>query len=204
MVRLYLAWDRPSGIESDFTRPATRRSGTGRARCWPDRPGRGGGGGGGRRAGARAAQALRREASTRRWPPAACLPTLAAPPTRAGNSCARRSPAPAARPGSRPRRIPTASAEAAGNQRHAGLCDRCGAGRHVAAPVPAQQPPCPCPPPPAPPPPVWTGSASLGLGLTSGNSETRNFNVAFDVTRDPKDAARVQGGPALPLELGRR
>ena len=54
----------------------------------------------------------------------------------------------------------------------------------AAVPVLAQQP-CPCPPP-APPPPVWTGSASLGLGLTSGNSETRNFNVAFDVTRDPK------------------
>jgi putative salt-induced outer membrane protein len=55
----------------------------------------------------------------------------------------------------------------------------------AAGPALAQQP-CPCPPPPAPPPPVWTGSASLGLGLTSGNSETRNFNVAFDVMRDPK------------------
>jgi putative salt-induced outer membrane protein len=44
---------------------------------------------------------------------------------------------------------------------------------------------CPCPPPP-PPPPVWTGSASLGLGLTAGNSDTRNVNLAFEATRDPK------------------
>ena len=29
------------------------------------------------------------------------------------------------------------------------------------------------------------GLGQPGLGLTSGNSETRNFNVAFDVTRDP-------------------
>ena len=42
--------------------------------------------------------------------------------------------------------------------------------------------------------PSPTGAATTGLdgvgqprlGLTSGNSETRNFNVAFDVTRDPK------------------
>lgn len=42
--------------------------------------------------------------------------------------------------------------------------------------------------PPAPPEPVgtWTGSAGAGLSLTSGNSDTANYNVAFDVTRDPK------------------
>jgi putative salt-induced outer membrane protein len=44
---------------------------------------------------------------------------------------------------------------------------------------------CPCPPPP-PPPPVWTGSASAGLGLTAGNSDTRNLNLSFEATRDPK------------------
>jgi putative salt-induced outer membrane protein len=49
------------------------------------------------------------------------------------------------------------------------------------------QEPCPCPAPaPPPPPPVWTGSASAGLGLTAGNSDTRNLNLAFEATRDPK------------------
>jgi putative salt-induced outer membrane protein len=49
----------------------------------------------------------------------------------------------------------------------------------------AQDPSCPCPAPPQPP-PVWTGSASAGLGLTAGNSDTRNVNLAFEATRDPK------------------
>ena len=46
----------------------------------------------------------------------------------------------------------------------------------------AQQPAAPPPPDPG----TWIGSASAGLALTSGNSDTLNFNVAFDITRDPK------------------
>jgi putative salt-induced outer membrane protein YdiY len=52
------------------------------------------------------------------------------------------------------------------------------------APEPAQ-PLCPCPPPP-PPPPVWTGSFGAGLALTQGNQDTTNFNLSFDLKRDPK------------------
>ena len=40
--------------------------------------------------------------------------------------------------------------------------------------------------PAAPDPGTWIGTAGAGLALTSGNSDTLNFNVAFDVTRDPK------------------
>jgi putative salt-induced outer membrane protein YdiY len=40
--------------------------------------------------------------------------------------------------------------------------------------------------PPAPDPGTWAGTAGAGLALTSGNSDTLNFNVAFDATRDPK------------------
>jgi putative salt-induced outer membrane protein len=47
------------------------------------------------------------------------------------------------------------------------------------------QPPAPAPAP-APDPGTWVGSASAGLALTSGNSDTLTFNVAFDATRDPK------------------
>lgn len=39
---------------------------------------------------------------------------------------------------------------------------------------------------PAPPPRLWTGTAGAGLALTAGNSDTLTFNVAFDLTRDPK------------------
>jgi putative salt-induced outer membrane protein YdiY len=46
----------------------------------------------------------------------------------------------------------------------------------------AQQPAVPPPPDPG----TWIGSASAGLALTSGNSDTLTFNVAFDITRDPK------------------
>jgi putative salt-induced outer membrane protein YdiY len=46
------------------------------------------------------------------------------------------------------------------------------------------QPPCPCPP--AEDAGTWIGTAGAGLALTSGNSDTLNFNLAFDVTRDPK------------------
>jgi putative salt-induced outer membrane protein YdiY len=38
--------------------------------------------------------------------------------------------------------------------------------------------------PPAPP-PVWAGSLGAGLAITSGNADTNNFNVAFNVTHDP-------------------
>ena len=47
--------------------------------------------------------------------------------------------------------------------------------------VSAQQPPAQVEDPG-----TWTGSAGAGLSLTSGNSDTLNFNVAFDLTRDPK------------------
>ncbi|BCS33958.1 hypothetical protein TBR22_A31860 [Luteitalea sp. TBR-22] len=53
------------------------------------------------------------------------------------------------------------------------------------APAPAQAP-CPCQEPPPPPPPVWTGSIGAGLALTQGNKDTSNFNLSFDVKRDPK------------------
>ncbi len=33
---------------------------------------------------------------------------------------------------------------------------------------------------------VWTGSFGAGLALTGGNSDTLNFNLAFDAIRDPK------------------
>jgi len=39
---------------------------------------------------------------------------------------------------------------------------------------------------PEPPPPAWVGSAGAGLSLTSGNSDTLNYNLTFDVTRTPK------------------
>ncbi len=52
-------------------------------------------------------------------------------------------------------------------------------------PAPAPAALCPCPPPP-PPPPIWTGSLGAGLALTQGNKDTSNFNLSFDVKRDPK------------------
>src|SRR5688572_12464046 len=42
----------------------------------------------------------------------------------------------------------------------------------------AQQPPAP--------PQTWTGQAGAGVALTSGNSDTLTYNLAFDLTRDPK------------------
>jgi putative salt-induced outer membrane protein YdiY len=53
----------------------------------------------------------------------------------------------------------------------------------VSAAAAAGQTPCDCPPEP---PGTWTGTAGLGVSLTSGNSDTMTFNLAFDVTRDPK------------------
>lgn len=40
--------------------------------------------------------------------------------------------------------------------------------------------------PPPPDPGTWIGTAGAGLALTSLNSDTLTFNVAFDATRDPK------------------
>lgn len=45
------------------------------------------------------------------------------------------------------------------------------------------QAPCSCPPPD---PGVWIGTAGAGLSMTQGNTDTINFNLSFDVTRDPK------------------
>jgi putative salt-induced outer membrane protein YdiY len=39
---------------------------------------------------------------------------------------------------------------------------------------------------PQAPPPLYTGSFGGGLALTSGNTDTTNFNLAFNLTRDPK------------------
>ena len=39
----------------------------------------------------------------------------------------------------------------------------------------------------APPDPVWSGSVGAGLAITSGNTETKNFNLSFGLTYDPKD-----------------
>jgi putative salt-induced outer membrane protein YdiY len=47
------------------------------------------------------------------------------------------------------------------------------------------QPPPP-PPPPAEPPGIWTGSTGAGMSLTNGNSDTVNYSLAFDITRDAK------------------
>lgn len=44
---------------------------------------------------------------------------------------------------------------------------------------------CPCPPP-SPPPPHWTGSIGAGLALTSGNSDTRSYNLSLGLVYDPK------------------
>lgn len=41
-------------------------------------------------------------------------------------------------------------------------------------------------PAPAGPPPTWTGSAGAGIAVTSGNSDTMNYNLGFDITRTPK------------------
>lgn len=60
----------------------------------------------------------------------------------------------------------------------------------TAVPASAQEaapakPTCPCPPP-DPPPPALQGSFSAGLALTSGNTDTSNFNLGFNMVYDPK------------------
>jgi putative salt-induced outer membrane protein YdiY len=61
----------------------------------------------------------------------------------------------------------------------------------AAAPAFAQQAvapsPCACPCPcPEPPPPPLQGSLSAGLSITSGNTDTSAFNLAFNMVYDPK------------------
>ncbi len=51
----------------------------------------------------------------------------------------------------------------------------------LSSPALAQAPAAPAPPPP---PPGWAGSIGGGLALTSGNSDTSQLNVGFDVLRD--------------------
>jgi putative salt-induced outer membrane protein YdiY len=41
-------------------------------------------------------------------------------------------------------------------------------------------------PAPPEPPKTWTGTAGVGVSITSGNSDTMNYNIAFDLTRTPK------------------
>jgi putative salt-induced outer membrane protein len=52
----------------------------------------------------------------------------------------------------------------------------------ASAPALAQQP-CPCP---EPPPPPLQGSLSAGLAITTGNTDTSNFNLGFNLVYDPK------------------
>lgn len=41
--------------------------------------------------------------------------------------------------------------------------------------------------PAAPPPdPVWKGNVGAGLSLTGGNTDTANYSLSFEATRDPK------------------
>ena len=44
---------------------------------------------------------------------------------------------------------------------------------------------CPCPPSP-PPPPAWITSVGAGLTRTGGNSDTSSYNLAGNVTYDPR------------------
>lgn len=54
----------------------------------------------------------------------------------------------------------------------------------------AAQPPAPPAQPasgqPEPPPPLWTGSAGAGFAMNRGNTDTTNFNLSIEATRDPK------------------
>jgi putative salt-induced outer membrane protein YdiY len=59
-------------------------------------------------------------------------------------------------------------------------------GRPVLVALSAQTYPLTPPPEAEPPPPLWTGSFGAGLSLTTGNTETSSYNLAFDVLRDPK------------------
>jgi putative salt-induced outer membrane protein YdiY len=70
------------------------------------------------------------------------------------------------------------------------------------APQPAQQPAAPMP--------VYTGSFGGGLALTGGNTDTSNFNLTFNLVRDPKmksvfkvDALYLRGSQNDELNLHR-
>jgi putative salt-induced outer membrane protein YdiY len=54
----------------------------------------------------------------------------------------------------------------------------------VRASLAAAQEPAPTPSPT--PEPAWKGSIGAGLALTTGNSQTDSYNLAFGVTHDPK------------------
>ena len=45
-------------------------------------------------------------------------------------------------------------------------------------------------------PPVYTGNLGGGLALTSGNTDTQNFNLTAGVTRDPKTRNVIKGTAA--------
>jgi putative salt-induced outer membrane protein len=57
---------------------------------------------------------------------------------------------------------------------------------HAQSDAPPCKCPCPCPAPAPPPPPPLTGSLGAGLSITSGNSDTSAFNLAFGLVYDPK------------------
>jgi putative salt-induced outer membrane protein YdiY len=44
---------------------------------------------------------------------------------------------------------------------------------------------CPCPPEPPPEPP-WKTNIGVGFAYTTGNTDTQNLNLTFDVIHDPK------------------
>jgi putative salt-induced outer membrane protein YdiY len=56
----------------------------------------------------------------------------------------------------------------------------------AASPALAQPPAPPASGQPEPPPPLWTGSAGAGFSMNRGNTDTTNFNMSFEATRDPK------------------
>src|SRR5688572_17467243 len=46
---------------------------------------------------------------------------------------------------------------------------------------------------PAAPTPLYTGTLGGGFALTNGNTETRNFNLAGGIVRDPKTRNVIKG-----------
>ena len=46
---------------------------------------------------------------------------------------------------------------------------------------------------PAAPTPLYTGSLGGGFALTSGNTDTKNFNLAGAIVRDPKTRNVIKG-----------
>lgn len=57
----------------------------------------------------------------------------------------------------------------------------------IAASLGAQDAPAPAPEaPPAPPPKAWESSIGAGLAITSGNTDTQNYNFSLSTKYDPK------------------